>query len=726
MTEKALLRHIIIHTGRNLTIVLIPGLLVAGLAGYGLYAARGATAAILGSLLLLSGYLYLILTVLSRSALKSLIDGLYSANLVVGPEDAVPRFRTITSYLKWVSARIAKADQQAKVYTQHLERVNRELLRTHEILEHSPVVVFEWPIPAQAPAIYVSRNISRFGYTPEDLLGGRVDFYDLIHPEDLDRVRRMVEKARQNRLDQYTYMYRIMTRSGEVKWVEDWTVLVRDVDGELVSEKGMLRDVTQEVTLTDKASESDVRYRELFENASALIFTCDFSGRFTSANRECLALLGADWESLREKQLQDFLDVCQPQPDLQDFAYLETYLNEPIELKITCGDGQVRVIETRNSLLYKGDIPYEIQTVAHDITARKMAEAQIEYLTYHDRLTGLYNRLYFDNKLKELEDRQVAVIIGDMNGLKLANDAFGHSTGDQMLIHTSRILEESVTDFDAVVARLSGDEFAILLPEVGKVGANMVCERIRTGCEQSMMQGLRPSIALGFSAWNGGLMSPEEAMREAEDNMYHNKLNESKSIRSAIIHSLQASLEEKTTETRCHAERLKVLALRLGKAIGLGANDLDELALTAIMHDIGKIGIPDSVLTKPGPLDNDEWLVMRKHPEVGYHIILSSPNMAKVAEFILCHHERWDGTGYPQGLQRDSIPLISRIIAVVDSYDVMTSDRPYKTAMSVEDALAEIDCCAGTQFDPHIAAAFTRMMRVEREAEANNYSLRVN
>ncbi len=608
-----------------------------------------------------------------------------------------------------------------------LEKTMKELAFANELLKLSPVIIFEWPIPSKAAATHVSQNISRFGYEAGELLSGAVDFYDLVHPEDVERVRRTILKARESNRNEYTYMYRVVTRSGETRWVEDWTILIRDKDGALQSEKGILRDVTDEVALNDMMSESNVRYRELFENASALIFTCDLEGYFTSANRECLNLLGLNWSQLKGKTLHDFLDENQPLVDLQDFKYLEAYLNDPVELKIVTAQGITHVLETRNSLLYKDDIPHEIQTVAYDITDRKLAEARIEYLSYHDRLTGLYNRLHFDMTMQDMELQQmrpITIIIGDMNGLKLANDAFGHTMGDQLLVHTSRILEDAVSDLDAIVARLSGDEFAILLPGVGKVGANMVCERVRTACEECMGTSMKPSIALGFASWDSDMILLEEALREAEDNMYHNKLNESKSIRSAIIHSLQASLEEKTTETRSHAERLRTMALRLGKRMGLGANDMDELALAAVMHDIGKIGIPDSVLMKAGPLNDDEWQIMKKHPEAGYHIILSSPNMAKVAEFILCHHERWDGKGYPRGLQRENIPLISRIISVVDSYDVMTSDRPYKTAMTCKMALMEIERCAGTQFDPIIAAAFVEMVTAEENA-LDDYALSI-
>lgn len=703
-----------------LVILITPGYLLPSLAGSLTFGRWGITTAWLLSLIVFFAYSLIILAVAWRFGINRLIVRLARVVQVFNRQNTGETLkdaagaRTLEDYVKWLSGGIEKVETSQTEYIRNLERVNAELTRVHEILEFSPVVFFEWPMALHLPATYVSPNINRFGYSAEEILSGKVGFYDLVHPDDADRVRRMVSKARENHLSQYTYMYRIVTRDKDIRWVEDWTVLVWKENGELNCEKGLLRDVTEEVTLNDRARESSVRYRELFENASALIFTCDLNGRFTSANRECLELLGLNWNQLKEMTIYDILDAEHESMDLQDFAYLEMYLNSPVELRIVNAYSEQKVIELRNSLLYNGEIPNEIQSVAHDITERKAAERKIEYLTYHDRLTGLNNRLYFDMKLKEFQERQIqplSIIIGDMNGLKLANDAFGHSVGDQLLIRIANIMDDSASDINGIVARLSGDEFAILLPEIGKVGANMVCERIREGCEDALAGGIKPSIALGFSAWSIDQNTVEEALREAEDNMYHNKLNESKSIRSAIIHSLQASLEEKTTETRSHAERLRTLALKLGKRMNLGANAMDELALAAVMHDIGKIGIPDSVLTKPEALDEEEWQVMKKHPEVGYHIILSSPNMSKVAEFILCHHERWDGTGYPQGLQRDSIPLISRIIAVVDSYDVMTSDRPYKTAISSEEALAEIERCAGTQFDPTIASVFVEMMR---------------
>jgi len=622
--------------------------------------------------------------------------------------------RTIGEYVSFLDGRLKEAMSRIRESSQSIDALNQELEMVNQFIENGSVVLFEWPVPLKSPALFVSGSISYFGYSTEEFTSGELGYYDFVHPEDRERVQRTNEKARESNLKEYTYMYRILTKNGDIKWVEDWTLLIRDSFNRITTERGILRDVTHEVQMNEQMSDSETRFRELFDNAGAIIFTYDFEGRFISANRACLELFEFDLLKLKTLTIYEMLSRPDCNLDLNDLRYMETYLNEPVELHVKSSSGKTYTVEARNSLLFKDDLPSEIQTVAIDITDRKKAEAQVQYLTYHDRLTGLYNRLYFDRLIEVLEREQqmpLAVIIGDMNGLKLTNDAFGHRSGDDLLVRMAHILKNAVSGQDALIARLSGDEFSILLPESGRDKAEAVCKRIRDLSQESEEAPIRPSIALGYGCWDSEAVGLEEIIREAEDNMYHNKLNESKSIRSSIIQTLQASLEEKTTETREHAERLRKLSVNLGFRMSLSGSQLDELALAAAMHDIGKIGIPDALLVKPEGLTSEEWQIMRKHPEIGYHIILSSPSMAKVAEFILAHHERWDGTGYPRKLKGEDIPLISRIIAVVDAYDVMLFGRPYRSARLQHDVLDEIEQCSGTQFDPIIAKTFVDMIR---------------
>ncbi|HWP95477.1 MAG TPA: diguanylate cyclase [Syntrophomonadaceae bacterium] len=343
-------------------------------------------------------------------------------------------------------------------------------------------------------------------------------------------------------------------------------------------------------------------------------------------------------------------------------------------------------------------------SILTDITHRKQAEEEIKYLSFHDKLTGLYNRAYFEEELKRMDAESqlpISLIMGDVNGLKLINDALGHQEGDNLLIGVACILKESCRQED-IVARWGGDEFIILLPGCDMDDAVQVSERIKTGCKGFDTLPIPTSISLGMATKSVLARDVKEIIKEAEDKMYRNKLLEDRSTRSSFPVSLQRTLWTRSHETEAHCRRMQEMALRIGQAIGLPDSELDNLRLLAVLHDIGKIAIANSILDKPGKLTPEEWDTIKKHPEIGYRIALSSVEMAPIAEVILHHHERWDGTGYPLGIRGNEIPLLSRIIAIADSYDVMINGRPYQEAVSQEKAWCEIARCAGSQFDPDL------------------------
>ena len=354
--------------------------------------------------------------------------------------------------------------------------------------------------------------------------------------------------------------------------------------------------------------------------------------------------------------------------------------------------------------------------VVLNITARKKYEEKILKLSYYDTVTGLNNRVYMEEKLHEISTRQglnYTIIIGDVNGLKLVNDTFGHKEGDRLISTIGRILQETC-GIDDIVARWGGDEFIILAFDKEETYISGLLQNIKEKCAAISAFGFNISIALG-KANNKELgdADAEDVMNLAEERMYRSKLTDVQSSRSATIASLECTLYEKNSETEEHTQRIKYLALKLGNKMQLSPDQLYELELLSLLHDIGKIGIPEHILMKPTKLNDEEWAIIKQHPEIGYRIAKSTPGLFHVAEEILYHHEKFDGTGYPQGLAGKSIPILSRIIAIVDSFDVMTHRRIYKDASTLEYAIEELKRCSGTQFDPAIVTEFLKLLEEE-------------
>ena len=349
-----------------------------------------------------------------------------------------------------------------------------------------------------------------------------------------------------------------------------------------------------------------------------------------------------------------------------------------------------------------------------DITERKKSEADNRHLHFHDKLTGLYNRAYFEEELKRLDtERQmpVSVIIGDVNGLKLTNDIFGHLEGDQLLKEISRILEESCRKED-VVARWGGDEFAIILPKTTSEKANEICRRIHERCEEAQHDFIQLSIALGAATKSTLETEMHELIKEAENRMYRNKLENNKNNKGYMISFLEEMMYKKTEETREHADRIRRMGIRLAEQTK-ERTDFIDFSLLGTFHDVGTIAIKDTILSKKERLTAEDWEEIRKHPDTGYRIAESIHEISHIADYILAHHEHWDGNGYPQGLKGEEIPKAARMLAIIDAYDVMTHPKDYKAPMSHNDAIAEIRRCAGTQFDPELVDLFVSFIKEE-------------
>lgn len=378
------------------------------------------------------------------------------------------------------------------------------------------------------------------------------------------------------------------------------------------------------------------------------------------------------------------------------------------------GEQRLLAITKTPKLDEDGNVEYVVCS-GMDITEQRQYESELKYLSLHDQLTGLFNRAYLENELDRLgksRNYPITIICIDLDGLKLVNDTLGHDRGDNQLRVCANILLDSFRASD-IVTRAGGDEFVILLPWTDLEAGELAVKRIRTRVEnynQVHKEQLPLSLSIGVACADESQKDLVEIFKQADDLMYRDKLHRDVNSRSQIMKALMAALEERDFITSGHAHRLETLCSQLGRKVNLSSPQLSDLILLAQVHDLGKVGIPDSILFKPEPLTGKEWEIMRQHPEKGFRIAQATTDLAGIADLILKHHERWDGTGYPLGLAGEDIPIECRILAIADSFDAMTNDRPYRRAIPAEEALTEIKKWSGTQFDPHLVQAFLEIL----------------
>lgn len=457
----------------------------------------------------------------------------------------------------------------------------------------------------------------------------------------------------------------------------------------------------------DLADEKDLLRTTLMSVGDGIIVT-DRLGTITMFNAAAEALTGWQAESVIGRDFSEVFCLESALDPLRHVMNTEAPMELERETIVTRDGRKLTFAATFAPILDSWSQVRGGIVVFRDITAWVESQERIRYLSFRDPLTDLYNRRYFETTLERYDHEDylpLSIVMIDVNGLKLTNDAFGHEVGDELLVSVAEVLREVVGD-GGCIARLGGDEFVLLLPNTPSEAAAVLADKLHDATQCRKVAGLPISVALGWDTRLDMERSISDVLRRAEDRMYKHKLIDRPNHRVQTMSVILQALYEKIPWEKGHAHRVAELCRMLGEALEMYPEQVQKLYTLGLVHDIGKLSVNYELFSKPGPLTEEEIAEMQRHSEMGYRIIGAMSDMVDVSEYVLSHHERFDGSGYPRGLVGRQIPFYSRILGVADAWDAMTHQRPYRKALTLEEAAAELQANAGVQFDPRVVEVF--------------------
>ncbi|MDD5617821.1 MAG: PAS domain S-box protein, partial [Candidatus Omnitrophica bacterium] len=607
------------------------------------------------------------------------------------------------------------------------------------------------------------------GYSRAEAIGK--DWLGLFIPERLrDTVGMMIEETKSDRnILPNHYESPILTRSGEEKLIFWSNTVLKNKEGQVISIIVIGVDITERKKAQQKIVDAEERYRTFLENAPLHVAVIDESGKFIIWNNYSEKMFGYS----REEAVGRLSPVNIHETPEEAREVVEVAVREGIfsrDLFLVHKDGRkIPVSLTVVPRVVNGKVIGYLgfgKDNSERLTTEKelfLAKEKLESLALKDPLTELYNKRYILERLNSEFERakrsfsSLSLLLIDLDYFKSINDMYGYEFGDKVLTQIAKLLKSELRAND-VISRWGGEEFMIILPDIDREDAILVSKKVIRVFEhkgfgdeknvvnlkcsigvvsypedplfnpKEMLEAVEKSVFKvktsggdGVGSYTRGFVKDEDKATISEKDRLLDSLKEKMSFFAIkgedsileAIYSLSKSLELKDHTTRQHSEKTVHYAVKLAQKFNLGEREIENVRRAAVLHDIGKIGIPDKILLKKGPLTKSEFEIVKQHPKIAAEVMSVAEFLSDSIPYVLHHHEKYDGTGYPDGLKGENIPLGARIISIVDVYEALTADRPYRKAMSKEEALKIIQDNSGIQFDPKIAEAFIELLKGE-------------
>ncbi|UWG98574.1 diguanylate cyclase [Dehalobacter sp. DCM] len=586
------------------------------------------------------------------------------------------------------------------------ERVLIEREKYNSILNELPAMVCEF-LPDSTLTFANKAYYDYFGGEYDTLINKKI--LDIIPKEKSNKVKlKYMDLTPQENTIKYISTIKF---NGKIRSYEWQDVGIFNKQGIPICYYSIGLDITERVKAEEEQNRVLKQLVAMFNSHEAVMLLIEpFSGNIVDANPAATTFYGYTKKELLKMCINEINTL--PKEELANLRLKvlnkgQKYFTFPHRLR----NGEIRIVD-----VYSSPISYNgkklLFSIIFDVSQREEAYKEIAYLNYHDNLTDLYNRRFFEEEFKRLNVKRrfpIAVVMGDVNGLKLINDSFGYCIGDNLLKEAAKIIKGAVRA-DDIVARIGGDEFGIILPNVDELETRALIKRIEEQInkkdEESMTGKPYLSISFGYAVQERPEDSYDKLVKDAERFMYSRKHYDSRSLKSNTINIIMNTLFEKSQREKIHSDRVGDISASIARALGLDEGTVNKIKAAGCLHDIGKIGIPEDILNKQGILDEKEWEIMKSHSERSWRILENTYEFSEISNIVLHHHERWDGDGYPKGIKGEEIPLEARIITVADSYDAMTKERSYGKNISKDEAIEELKRCSQKHFDQRIVDVF--------------------